>query len=282
MTSSAAQQIGQQLRDARIGRNLSLHDVADRLKLSLRQLEWMEDGEFARLPGATFVRGFVRNYARFLELDSTPLMALLEQEYPSQPQDRAPAMPPVAAANRAAVKAWWLVLPLVAMAGVIWQQQGSGANPTAPQGELAPMLHQTASQVAASAPQMAPQASVAAAVKPVAEQAAKLASAPSNAMPVAVSPAKVTPQAASAPVAAAGQKTLRLQAQGDSWVSVVDATGKRLVYGTIAAGNSQEVRGVPPFKLKIGNAQQVALSYEGAAVALQDKTRGTTAKLELN
>jgi len=55
-----------------------------------------------------------------------------------------------------------------------------------------------------------------------------------------------------------------------------------LVYGLISAGQSQEVRGVPPFKLKIGNAPQVALSYDGAAIDLKDKTRGATAKLELN
>jgi cytoskeleton protein RodZ len=63
---------------------------------------------------------------------------------------------------------------------------------------------------------------------------------------------------------------------------VVDATGKRLVFGTLAAGTTRDVAGVPPFKLKIGNAPAMALSYEGAAVDLKDKTRGTTAKLELN
>lgn len=261
MTLSAAQQIGQQLRDARLGRGLSLHDVADRLKLSLRQLEWMEDGDFARLPGATFVRGFVRNYARFLELDSAPLLALLEQEYPSQAREAAApvvAAPPAATPHRGRWLGLILLLPLLA-ALVWWQQAPSAPDTTGHEGELAPMLHQ-ASAAAASAPSVAVPAS-----------APAVASVPAAAAPVA-----------SAPVAAGGQKTLRLQMAGDSWVSVVDARGKKLAYGLLRAGSRQEVQGVPPFRLTIGNAQQVTLSYEGVPVALQDKIRGATAKLELN
>jgi cytoskeleton protein RodZ len=280
MTSSAAQQIGQQLRDARVERGLSLHDVADRLKLSLRQLEWMEAGDFARLPGATFVRGFVRNYARFLELDSAPLMALLEQEYPSSPVDRAP--PPQAAEAQSAMgsKLWWLLLPALVVAALIaWQQQDGSTETAAPQGELVPMLHQAASDALASAPQSEP------ASTPVAVVVAPVASAVAMASPASAAtavPAPVASKPASAPVAQAGQKAVRVQAGADSWVSVVDASGKKLVYGLIRAGQSQEVRGVPPFKLKIGNAPQVVLSYDGAVIDLKDKTRGATAKLELN
>ncbi len=279
MTSSAAQQIGQQLRDARVERGLSLHDVADRLKLSLRQLEWMEAGDFARLPGATFVRGFVRNYARFLELDSAPLMALLEQEYPSTPLDRAPPQQAADVQVAAGNKSWWLLVPAVVVAALVaWQWQGSSPEAVAPQGELAPMLHQAASDALASAPQSEPASAPVAAVAPAASTVASA----SPASAAAALPAPVASKPASAPVAQAGQKTVRVQASGDSWVSVLDADGKKLVYGLVRAGQSQEVRGVPPFKLKIGNAPQVVLSYDGAVIDLKDKTRGATAKLELN
>ena len=278
MTSSVAQQIGQQLRDARVERGLSLHDVADRLKLSLRQLEWMEAGDFARLPGATFVRGFVRNYARFLELDSAPLMALLEQEYPSSPADRAPSVQAAEVRAAGGGKPWWLLVPVLLVAALVaWQMQGSSGEAVAPQGELAPMLHQASSDALASVPQSEPaSAPVAVAVAPVASAVASAS--PASAVLAVSKPAKQ----ASAPVAQAGQKSVRIQASGDSWVSVVDASGKKLVYGLISAGQSQEVRGVPPFKLKIGNAPQVVLSYDGAVIDLKDKTRGATAKLELN
>ena len=277
MTSSVAQEIGQQLRAAREAQGLSLHDVADRLKLSLRQLEAIEAGDFSRLPGATFVRGFVRNYTRFLALYGAPLMALLDQVYPPQPVDRAEPPAQAVAGGRSPARFAWLLLPLALLGAYQWWQ----SQPAAPaEGGLAPMLHQSASAALASAPQ-ASVASVPAAVP--ASQPVVVAPAP--VAPVAsatvVAAAKPVAAAASAPQAA-GSKQLRLVASGDSWVSVVDATGKRLVFGTLAAGTTRDVAGVPPFKLKIGNAPAMALSYEGAAVDLKDKTRGTTAKLELN
>lgn len=277
MTSSVAQEIGQQLRDARLASGLSLHDVADRLKLSLRQLEAIEAGEFSRLPGATFVRGFIRNYARFLALDSTPLMALLDQVYPPQPVDRAEPLP---APQRSAIhpaRFAWLLLPLALLGGYLWWQ----AQPAAPvDGALAPMLHQSTSSSVASAP-----AVVVASEPVVAATSAPVVAPEPVVAPVVASASVVAPKlgaAASAPAAAAAVKHLRLAASAAAWVSVVDSTGKRLVFGTIAAGTAQEVAGVPPFKLKIGNAPAMSLSYEGAAVDLKDKTRGTTAKLELN
>lgn len=277
MTSSVAQEIGQQLRAAREAQGLSLHDVADRLKLSLRQLEAIEAGDFSRLPGATFVRGFVRNYTRFLALDGAPLMTLLDQVYPPQPVDRAEPPAQAVAGGRSPARFAWLLLPLALLGAYQWWQ----SQPAAPaEGGLAPMLHQSASVAVASAPQ----ASVASV--PVAVPASQpVVAAPAPVAPIASAPvvaaAKPVAAAASAPQAA-GSKQLRLVASGDSWVSVVDATGKRLVFGTLAAGTTRNVAGVPPFKLKIGNAPAMALSYEGAAVDLKDKTRGTTAKLELN
>lgn len=275
MTSSVAQEIGQQLRDARLAKDLSLHDVADRLKLSLRQLEAIEAGKLDQLPGATFVRGFVRNYARFLALDSAPLMALLDQVYPPQRTERADVVPVAPVASARLKPVLWL-LPVLAIAGLaLWQWQSSTPAAT-PEGTLAPMQHQLAS---AAQPDLAQPglASAAQASAPVTVPPVVVASAP---------PAVVTPQPAAQTSAAvpeaAGNKNLQLSVRADAWISVVDATGKRLVYGTLPAGSSRDLSGVPPFKLKIGNAPAVTLRYNNADVNLKDKTRGTTAKLELN
>jgi cytoskeleton protein RodZ len=61
---------GARLRSAREHAGLSLDQVAQALKLAPRQVKALEDEDFAQLPGRTFARGFVRNYARLLGLDS--------------------------------------------------------------------------------------------------------------------------------------------------------------------------------------------------------------------
>src|SRR5262249_50660744 len=83
---------GRVLGEARQAQNLSVADVARQLKLSVSQVEALESGDFQRLPGPVFVRGFVRNYARLLRLAPEPLLesvaALLPREEPR------PAAPP--------------------------------------------------------------------------------------------------------------------------------------------------------------------------------------------
>lgn len=76
----AVLQVGERLRQARLARQMSLGDVAGILKISQHQVEAIEVGDWARLPGHTITRGFVRNYARLLQLDPAPLMQSLEQQ----------------------------------------------------------------------------------------------------------------------------------------------------------------------------------------------------------
>ena len=68
---------GSLLRDAREAAGISLDSVAQQLKLHLRQVKALEDDDFAQLPGRTFIRGFIRNYARLLRLDPAVVLAAL-------------------------------------------------------------------------------------------------------------------------------------------------------------------------------------------------------------
>lgn len=70
--------VGAQLRAAREARGLQLTELARLLRLGERQVEALERGDLSGLPGKTFVRGFVRNYARAVQLDAAPLLDLLD------------------------------------------------------------------------------------------------------------------------------------------------------------------------------------------------------------
>jgi cytoskeleton protein RodZ len=60
--------LGQTLAAERERQGLSRADVAQRLHMSAYQVEALENGDFKRLPQGTFLRGFVRNYAKLLGL----------------------------------------------------------------------------------------------------------------------------------------------------------------------------------------------------------------------
>ena len=69
--------VGNMLREAREQLGMSVNDVANRIKFAPRQIESLEADDYVRLPEAAFVRGFVRSYARLLELDPAVLLASL-------------------------------------------------------------------------------------------------------------------------------------------------------------------------------------------------------------
>lgn len=67
-------ELGHILREARETKGLTLQQVQEQIRINARFLSALENGEYERLPTPVHVRGFLRNYARFLNLDPTPLI----------------------------------------------------------------------------------------------------------------------------------------------------------------------------------------------------------------
>ncbi|HEV8580664.1 MAG TPA: helix-turn-helix domain-containing protein [Thermoanaerobaculia bacterium] len=66
--SAEAGSFGDWLRRQREMREITLRDIADRTKISLRYLEAMEADRFDLLPAPIFAKGFLREYARYVGL----------------------------------------------------------------------------------------------------------------------------------------------------------------------------------------------------------------------
>lgn len=71
-------ELGDILREAREARGLTLAQVQGKIRISTKFLDALENGQYETLPTAVHVRGFLRNYARFLELDPKPLLERYE------------------------------------------------------------------------------------------------------------------------------------------------------------------------------------------------------------
>ncbi len=66
--------LGQYLHDARVARDIELRDAAQQTRISIQYLKALESEDFSKLPGEVFVRGFLKNYCRFLSLDESEVM----------------------------------------------------------------------------------------------------------------------------------------------------------------------------------------------------------------
>ena len=102
--------IGETLRRERVKRNLELQQVSDELKISKRFLDAIEREAFGELPGAIFVRSFVRQYARLLGLDEDDLAAeaqrIVEPVVEEEPRVRNSSMLPVEKVRVPPMQTW--------------------------------------------------------------------------------------------------------------------------------------------------------------------------------
>jgi len=70
---------GETLRQARESNGWSLAQVAVKLNLTVTSLSNLEAGAFDKLPGHTFARGYIRAYAKLLDMDQTVLVQQFDQ-----------------------------------------------------------------------------------------------------------------------------------------------------------------------------------------------------------
>ncbi|MBI4097866.1 MAG: helix-turn-helix domain-containing protein [Candidatus Levybacteria bacterium] len=73
--------IGAEFREERKRQNLSLEEVALATKIKVDFLSAIENGDYKKLPGASYAHGFVRNYAKFLGLPVEKSLAIFRREF---------------------------------------------------------------------------------------------------------------------------------------------------------------------------------------------------------
>lgn len=61
--------LGQYLRSAREARGIDLRDAAQQTRIGFNYLKALEEEDFSKLPGEVFLKGFLKNYSKFLKLD---------------------------------------------------------------------------------------------------------------------------------------------------------------------------------------------------------------------
>ena len=288
---------GALLRRGREAAGLSLDAVAQQLKLAPRQVTALEEDDFAHLPGRTFVRGFVRNYARLVRIDAETVLAALSG--PDAAALDSPALHstaptigelPTSEHAKPGWTRWAIPLTLVAViatAAVYEFSRGHGdvqRVPGEPRSEAEP--GRTAAPAPASSPApaagTAPDTPLANPMAPAPATSPAAATEPADGAAGRASTAVPASAGAAAPGAQAGSDvTLVLTYRDSSWTVVKDAGGRLLLSQMMGAGQVRPVSGTPPFELTIGNAADVSLSFRGNAIDLAPYTRKNVARLVL-
>lgn len=72
--------LGEKLKKLRGDFRMSLQDVSKATRIQVKYLELLEGGAYEKLPADVYVRGFLRSYARYLNIDEQALVKLYERE----------------------------------------------------------------------------------------------------------------------------------------------------------------------------------------------------------
>ncbi len=73
--------VGQILKEYREAKLLTLEDVEKHTKIRKELLQALESDNYDKLPPVTFIQGFIKNYGRYLNLDTSKLLAVFRRDY---------------------------------------------------------------------------------------------------------------------------------------------------------------------------------------------------------
>ena len=257
------QELGAKLRQHREKKGLSVGEVSERLKLPARQIDALENGEYVNLPEPVFVRGFLRSYGRFLDVDEETLNAALSHISPQDKVHHA-GQSKFNLGNNATPKKsfpFWIVgLLLVAGLGYgvyMWQTKSQQEH----EKQEAETSVLSASGVAtASVPSLNTNNVI---VKPMTASDMQIATASSAA-------------SASAPVAAiAGE--LVINARYRTMLTVTNAQGEVLINQIVPARSEHRFSNGAPFEVRLGYASGTTVTFNGESFNVEAARRGKSA-----
>ena len=256
--------VGERLKQARVNCGLTLNDIGQKLKLSSRQIEALEANDWAKLPGPTFIRGFVRNYARIVNIPADPLLSSLKLVVGTstpkldRPSSTTAVLPNVGHTSK---KNYALILSgiiLVSVTAIAYLYIPSGFWENTPTSPAAAITDTS--------------------LTPVTEAPAPIIPPTAPETPDVTAPINL---AASNTILTAERHRLQFTFSEAAWVEVSDQTGQTIFSQLNPAGTQRDIYGLPPFNIKVGNAKHVRLQYKGRDIDLQPRSKDDIVRLNL-
>lgn len=301
---------GDLLTGARRSRGWSRERVAQELNLDATTIAALEENEFDRLGAPVFARGHLKKYAQLMGLDLAVVLSAYEAiagevVVPPATTGSAPAPSLADASPRRGGGVLRLMLGLVVIAAVgvlVWRVTSNGDRPqpglerdAVPEANeedagVMPLIIEPSVSPPESGTEAGSDATPAAGAEMSQPEATPAASSgDATAAPVESARPTIPQQLSEAEPEAvpetspaeeiAGLVTVDLAFNDDSWVEVRDPAGQRLIYRLGRAGERRSIKGRPPLRVFLGNADGVSVVIDNQPFSIPaDRRLGNTAR----
>ncbi|RTR34451.1 RodZ domain-containing protein [Shewanella atlantica] len=281
--SEQEETLGSLLKAAREKQGASVADIAGQLHLRPCIVEDIEADNFGEIASATYVKGYVKNYARIVQADKKAIQACLDRQLP---QASAPEMQSFsrkttrqARDGRLMFVTYLIAFILLALLVLWWVQKSDTlsdidlSKPTVEemadsqltQPEVEPAHVEETDSLISSQAESSPELQS----DNVIERAEQADAIEMENVQASIEKPAVT------------LSSLSLSLNGDCWINVKDAKGDTLINDLKTAGSELNVSGVEPFKITLGAPQAVSIKLNGEQVSLSDFPSGRVARLTL-
>ena len=304
---SQSASLGEVLQAARVAKQLTQQDISNSLRYSVKQINALEQGEFDLLPDAMITRGFIRSYAKLLEIDAEPLLTSYRQSVSSESDKKIAvhsSMRPVQLTKESQpwlkyilasilvllfLLAWLFYVdympkpPAEAVEKTSEVIEEAAPAATEPLPEIALPAAQRMAESDAVAPDLAADPNAAATQPAIAAADVKpLDPVTQNDLKPLTPPVTQQMQApvTTSPVKPA-DKTLNMTFTAQTWVSVTDKSGKVVYEKMSRSGDLATINAAPPLSLVIGNASGTKLNFGGKDIDLAPNTKDNVARITL-
>lgn len=305
---------GGALNAAREAQGLTIQDVAKQLRLGVKQIEALEADDFAALPEATIVKGFIRNYAKLLKIPSEPLVAAYNDMKPEKAQHAYTLHPginmKISESNKPEVGRYFILTFIILVLAATWffyqnyVQKPSPVNPIPEIVEALPELAlpatermqdgstlqlempeqdelNTANEVVSTGTDVAVDAESTAKNENelTADKESELSTQPTveteaNLDDESNQKTEVAPEP--------GKTRIVFAATQETWLSVVNTSGDEVYNKILYAGNRDIIDVRQPAEIVVGNAHGATLMVDGKPIDLAPYTRINVARVRLD
>ena len=283
MNTTQALQIGELLKVEREKQGVSTKQIATALNLPERFILYLESGEFDKLPGNTFVRGYIRNYVKHLNLNNEQeIISLFEQQVePEVKEGRTLDFKQIKRLKSISNSIYWLISFVVCLvlAGVlflIWQHYISSKINEQSMEAVATSINTVAEAdrntiVNTNNTQtIIPLSNIDNSIEVTDPQETE--SLDSEAADTEIQTSDLSSEPDVAVNVKKGEGRVQATFSANCWVSIKDATGKEVIQGVYSPKKSIDITGKEPFDVMIGAPNTISLTYNGKPIKIEAKS----------